>query len=219
MKTAEERQQKIIQSKALMHLLRDRIGKTSVFGFAGEFDVLTHSVSPTRYSKKWQPFFNGERPLTAKALKLLSAVFLDATTLHNRGPANLWLAMWGTLNDLRAVVTDDLTTWQSFDVALAEFEADLLLAEHYGAHLTLQHLTKAIAFHRLHHDFLGLDSAGTCRCVRRCLDETEVQAALSRFAILDDVRNCLEIVSGDSRANAAVEERWDALETKLSWIN
>lgn len=202
-----------------MHILRDRLAETSVYRFAAKYDDLVQSTTSTQHSNKWQPFFNGKKPLTAPALVLLSALFPDATALHLSGPADLWLAMWGSLEDLRAVVADDLHTWQSFDVALAEFEAELLLAEHYGAHLTLQHLTKAVAFHRLHHDFLGLDGAGTCRCVRRCLNDTKVREALIRLAVLDEVSDDLEIVSGAPRANAPVQERWDALETKLSWIN
>lgn len=39
--------------------------------------------------------------------------------------------MWGTLEESRVVIADDLNAWRSFDVALAEFEADLLLAESY----------------------------------------------------------------------------------------
>ncbi|MEO5793730.1 MAG: hypothetical protein ABIQ42_01460 [Rhodoferax sp.] len=219
MKTTAERKKECTRSRALMHLLRDRLGENSVYGFAAKYDDLAKKFTSTKLSNKWQPFFNGERPLTATALKLLSALFPDATMLHLNGPADLWLSMWGTLNDLRTVIADDLHAWQSYDVALAEFEAELLLAEHYGAQLTLQHLTKAVAFHRLHHDFLGLDGAGTCRCVRRCLDDTKVREALTRLAVLDDISNDLEIVCGAPRANAPVEERWNALETKLSWIN
>ena len=58
----------------------------------------------------------------------------DAPQLHQDGLAKLlWRANRGTLEESRVVVADDLNAWQSFDVALAEFEADLLLAESYGA--------------------------------------------------------------------------------------
>ncbi len=219
MKTTAERQREITRSKALVHILRDRMGETSVYGFAGRYDGLMQGTSNTQESKKWRPVFNGKQPLTARTLASLSELFPDAPQLHQDGPANLWRAMWGTLEESRAVVADDLNAWQSFDVALAEFEADLLLAENFGEPLTVQYLAKAIALHRLHHDLLGLDGTGTRRCIRRCLDDENVQAALRRIAILEEVRADLAVVANDSLAYASADQRWDALERKLDWIN
>lgn len=219
MKTTAERQREITRSKALVHLLRDRMGATSVYGFAGHYDGLMRGASNTQDSKKWRPVFGGKQPLTARALASLSELFPDAAQLHQDGPADLWRAMWGTLEESRVVIADDLNAWRSFDVALAEFEADLLLAESYREPLTLQHLAKAVALHRLHHDLLGLDGAGTCRCIRRCLDDENVQAALRRFAVLDEVRANLTVIAGDPLACVPADQRWDALETKLGWIS
>ncbi len=219
MKTTAERQREITRSKALVHMLRDRMGETSVYGFASRYDGLMQGTSNTQESKKWRPVFNGKQPLTARTMASLSELFPDAPRLHQDGPADLWRAMWGTLEELRAIVADDLNAWQSFDVALAEFEADLLLAETYREALTIQHLAKAVALHRLHHDLLGLDGAGTCRCIRRCLDDEEVQAALRRFAVLDEVRANLAVIADDPLACIPADQRWDALEKKLDWIN
>lgn len=219
MKTTAERQREITRSKALVHMLRDRMGETSVYGFAGRYDGLMQGASNTQDSKKWRPVFSGKQPLTARTLASLSELFPDAAQLHQDGPADLWRAMWGTLEESRAVVADDLNAWRSFDVALAEFEADLLLAESYTEPLTLQHLAKAVALHRLHHDLLGLDGGGTCRCVRRCLDDENVQAALRRLAVLDEVRANLAVIAGDPLACVPADQRWDALEIKLGWIS
>ena len=219
MKTTAERQREITRSKALVHLLRDRMGETSVYGFAGRYDGLMQGTSNTQESKKWRPVFSGKQPLSTRTLASLSEQFPDAPQLHQDGPANLWRAMWGTFEESRAVVADDLNAWQSFDVALAEFEADLLLAESYGEPLTLQHLAKAVALHRLHHDLLGLGGAGTCRCVRRCVDDENVQAALRRIAVLDDVRANLAAIASNPLAGIPADQRWDVLETKLGWIS
>ncbi|MBD3812851.1 MAG: hypothetical protein IE917_11620 [Betaproteobacteria bacterium] len=219
MKTTAERQREITRSKALVHLLRDRMGETSVYGFAGRYDGLMQGAANTQDSKKWRSVFKGQQPLTARTLASLSELFPDAAQLHQDGPANLWRAMWGTLEESRAVIADDLSAWRSFDVALAEFEADLLLAESYREPLTLQHLAKAVALHRLHHDLLGLDGAGTCRCIWRCLDDENVQAALRRFAVLDEVRANLAAIAGDPLASVPADQRWDALEPKLGWIS
>ena len=218
MKTTAERQREITRSKALVHLLRDRLGETSVYGFAGRYDELMQGASNTQDSKKWQPIFSGRQPLTARALVSLSELFPDATKLHQDGPANLWRSMWGTLDDLRCVLTDDLKVWQSFDVVLAEFEADLLLAENASEPLTLLQLAKAVALHRVHHGLLGLDGAGTCRCVRLCLDDTSVQAELGRLGVLGDVRVELAAIAADPLASVPADQRWDALEAKLDWI-
>ena len=219
MKTTAERQREITRSKALVHLLRDRMGETSVYGFAGRYDGLMQGAANTQDSKKWRPVFGGKQPLTARALAPLSELFPDAARLHQDGPADLWRAMWGTLEELSAVVADDLNAWRSFDVAIAEFEADLLLAESYREPLTLQHLAKAVALHRLHHDLLGLDRAGTCHCVRRCLDDDNVQTALRRLAVLDEVRAELAMITSDPAAFVPADQRWDVLETKLNWIS
>lgn len=208
-----------MRSKALLHLLRDRMGEASVYGFAGRYDDLMQGASNTQDSKKWQHIFSGKQPLTVRALASLSKLFPDAHNLYQDGPAYLWRAMWGKLDELRVVIADDLKNWQSFDVALAEFEADILLTENYGESLALQHLAKAIALHRLHHNLLGLDDAGTYRCVRRCLDDQSVQAALRRLAVLDDVYADLAPVADNPHANASVDQRWDILETKLNWIS
>jgi hypothetical protein len=219
MKTTAERQREITRSKALVHLLRDRMGETSVYGFAGRYDGLMQGAANTQDSKKWRPVFSGKQPLTARALASLSELFPDAAQLHQDGPSDLWRAMWGTLEESRAVVADDLNAWRSFDATLAEFEADLLLAESYSEPLTLQHLAKAVALHRLQHDLLGLDSAGTCRCVRRCLDDENVQAALRQFSVLDEVQANLAVIADDPLAYAPADQRWDALEAKLDWIS
>ncbi len=219
----EERQRKITRSKALVHLLRERVGETSIYGFAEKYDALVSPIKPTQGQggNGWQALFNGLRPLSGSRLKSLSAVSVwsDAENLYQDGPADLWRAMWGSPDELRAVVAGELKTWRSFDVTLAEFEADLLLAEIYREPLALQYLAKAIALHRLHHDLLGLDGAGTCRCVRCCLDDEDIREELSGLGVLDAVRADLAVVAGDPLASATADQRWDALETKLDWIS
>lgn len=202
-----------------MHLLRDRMGETTVYGFAGRYDDLMQGASNTQDSKKWQPVFGGKQPLTVRALASLSELFPDVAQFHQEGPANLWRAMWGDFKELREIIADDLSAWHSLDAAVAEFEADLLLAEIYREPFTLQHLSKAIVLHRMHHDLLGLDGAGTCRCIRLCIDDDNVQAALRQLAVLNEVCTDLAAVTSDPLACAPADQRWNSLETKLAWIS
>lgn len=219
MKTAENRRREIIRSKATMHFLREGVGVDSVYEFAGIYDALTGGASNTQESKKWHPLFSGKQPLTIKALNSLSTFFPAAEGMHRDGPAYLWKALWGTIDEVSSVVADDFKVWQSFDVALAEFEADILFTEVYGKPFTLQYLAKAVALHRLHQELFGFDGAGTYRCVQCCLNDRSVQIALQLLAVFDDVCAQLAKIASDPLATAPADQRWDALKAKLDWIH
>lgn len=218
MKTAEDRQREVIRTKATMHFLRDGVGVDSIYEFAGIYDALDGGTSNTQESKKWHPLFSGKQPLTIKALNSLSTYFPDAERMHRNGPGFLWKAMWGTLGEVRSVVADDFKAWRSFDVALAEFEAEILISEVYRQPLTVQQLAKAVALHRLHQELLGFDGVGTFRCVRSCLTDRSVQIALQLLAVFNDVCAQLATIASDPLATTQAAQRWTDLESKLDWI-
>ncbi|MEO8119393.1 MAG: hypothetical protein ABI606_08740 [Rhodoferax sp.] len=225
-KTAAERQREITRSVALLYLLRERVGTTSINGFSEKYDALASPENRTQGQGKngWQAIFNGLRPLSESRLKSLSAVpvWSDSSRLYQHGPANLWRAMWGPVDELRLVVADELTEWKSFDQMLAEFEGDLLLAEIDRAPLTLACLAKAVALYRLHRDVLGLDGVGACRCVRLCLGNDQVQTEMDGLGVLKMVNAELKasILSESNleSAQASADSRWDAIAPRLAWV-
>ncbi|MGZ7172280.1 hypothetical protein ACXKTX_01255 [Burkholderia gladioli] len=182
----------------------------------------------TQQSGKWRPNFSGEKPLSAQQRALLAHLDADADVLHENGPAELWKAMWGRLDELQSILSCELQEWRTLDMALAEFEADILLAEHERAHLGLAHLAKAIALYRLHQEVeaivpIGLDGEGICRCLRLCLDNDHVRQELSHLGVKQAVDAELTgwIVSRSDMevAWASAEARWNALALRLDWVD
>lgn len=222
MKTKVERHREIVRSKVLLRMLSARVGTTSIYGFASRFDDLSALGSCTRESKKWQRVFSGKQPLTKRAINELAAVFPDAAEFYHRGPFDLWGAVWGDLSELGAIANGGVRIY-TLGILLAEFEAEILLAEAYQEPLTLLHLVKSIALHRLSQgmntiSLLEVDLRGTYRCVSRCINDENVMRELAALGVLDDVRNELDVVSSDALAKTSSAMRWDALAERLDWV-
>lgn len=215
-----------MRAAALLHVLAARMGAKNPYQFAARFDDNVGML--TRQSGKWRLNFNGTKPLSAHQRKLLTCLYADADTLHEDGPAGLWRAMWGRLAELQLMLSSELKEWQTLGMVLAEFEADLLLAEHDHAPLTLEQLVKTIALYRLHQELehivpLGLDGDGICRCLRLCLDNDQVQRELSHLGVQQAVNAELMtwILSRPDMevAWAMAEERWNTVAPQLDWVN
>lgn len=163
-----------------MNSLARKIGVANPHQFALHFDALTGMN--TQSSGKWRSSFNGEKALSTQQLQLLSRIDPEVFERHEMGPANLWQAMWAPLQGLRSILSTELALWPTLEVLVAEFEGDLLLAEAYHEPLTIAHLAKAVALHRLVHELnariipVGIDGEGTYRAIRRCLDDASVAA-------------------------------------------
>ena len=230
-----------MRAAALMNALAWRVGAENPHQFAKCFDQRTGME--TQSSRKWRLNFSGDKPLSRQQLQFLSRFDADADRLYQVGPADLWQAMWGDVRDLWRLCRTRLTscgpaldeqTWsaiadvaaveKTFGEVLAEFEGELLLAEAYGEPLTLRHLTEAVVLYRLHRETnalipLGIDGDGACRDVRLCLDDENVAAELRRLGILNGVRKELAGVIADPMASVPAIQRWDALASRLNWID
>ncbi|MCV9916663.1 hypothetical protein ACX83H_32015 [Burkholderia pseudomallei] len=215
-----------MRAAALLHVLATRIGAGNPHQFAARFDEKFGML--TSRSGKWRLNFNGEKPLSQQQRKLLTRLDADADALYEDGPASLWKAMWGQLNELRSIVSAELGKWETLDMVLAEFEADLLLAELKHAPLALAHLAKAVALYRLHQEIeavvpIGLDGGGICRCLRLCLDNDPIQQELALLGVQQAVDAELTswIVSRTDMefAWAPADERWSAVAARLDWVN
>lgn len=208
MKTSTERQRELIRTVVLLRILSGRLGAVNHYQFAGRYDDLSDEPS-TQASGKWRAYFNGERHISARTLKSLCKFFPDAGKLYQDGPSDLWLAMWGDVQELWPLCRTryctlgpslDDRTWQSiegefqdektFGATLREFESELLLADAYGEALTLRHLTEAIALYRLH-QFINsaapsdVSGSGLYRCVRVCLDDEAVHRLLNSLVVYE----------------------------------
>lgn len=221
-----EKRQGGMRAAALLHVLAARMGAKNPHQFAACFDNNVGTL--TQQSGKWRANFSGVKPLSAQQRKLLARLDVDADVLHEDGPAALWKAMWGRLNELQPIVSVELEKWQTLDMVLAEFEADLLLAEWEHSPLTLAHLAKAVALYRLHLEVeaivpLGLDGKGICRCLRLCLNNDQIQQELSSLGVQHAVDSELTswIVSRPDMEVAwtSSRTRWDALSERLDWVN
>lgn len=238
--TTTDRRRGGMRAAATLHRLSTSLGVHNPHQFARHFDAITGM--DTQASGKWRQCFSAERGLSAQQLRLLSNVHADAVTLHEAGPSDLWHALWGdertlwqlcrTRLDSNGPMVDD-SAWsavarqsaqaQPFEATIVEFEAEMLLAEAYGAPLTLRHLTEAVALHRLCGALnvlaiVNVDGAGVVRCLRLCLADTSVQLELSRLGVLRGVRQELANVIDSSEARATAGDRWDALAAKVAWI-
>lgn len=223
-RTDTERKRGRMRAAALMNSLARQIGAQNPNQFALQFDAL--SGMNTQSSGKWRSSFNGEKALSTQQLQLLSRIDPEVFKRHEMGPANLWQAMWAPLQGLRSIVSTELALWPTLEVLVAEFEGDLLLAEAYHEPLTIAHLAKAVALHRLVHELnariipVGIDGEGTYRAIRRCLDDTSVSAALASLGIFDDVDAELSdwLAGHEELASTPAAARWNALASRLDWI-
>ncbi|MCC8393490.1 hypothetical protein LJ656_12895 [Paraburkholderia sp. MMS20-SJTR3] len=221
-----EKRQGGMRAAALLHVLAARMGAKNPHQFAARFDDNVGML--TQQSGKWRLNFGGVKPLSTQQRKLLARLDADTDALHENGPAGLWKAMWGRVAELQLMLSGELQESRTLDMVLAEFEADLLLAEYDHASLTLEQLVKAIALYRLHQELeaivpLGLDGDGICRCLRLCLDNDQVQRELFHLGVLQAVNAELLswIVSRPDLevAWATAEARWNTVAPRLDWVS
>ena len=196
-----------MRAVALMRELAARIGAENPHQFAGWFDERTGME--TQASGKWRLNFSGDRPLSGQQLQLLSRLDSDVARLHNDGPADLWLALWGDVRELWPlcrtrlnnlgpmledrtwlVIVDEFDDEKSYGATLREFEGELLLADAYREPLTLRHLTEAIVLYRLHQHMNSIapsdvDGVGMYRCMHICMNDVVVRNELSQLGIYD----------------------------------
>lgn len=229
-----------MRAAALMHTLAGQVGAENPHQFADYFDRRTGMT--TQASGKWRLNFIGMKPLSLQQVQLLSRLEPDVRRLHDDGPADLWLAMWGDARDLWVLcrtrfspvgpmlddrtwtmVANEFDSEMTFNEALAEFEGEFLLAEAYGERLSLRHLTEAIALCRLLEAAsalmpLDIDENGLYRCIRLCLEDDAVTTELQRLGVLEGVQRELASVIAAPAAWAPAMQRWDALAATLHWI-
>jgi len=215
-----------MRAAALLHVLAARMGAKNPHQFAARFDDNVGML--TQQSGKWRLNFGGVKPLSTQQRKLLARLDADTDALHENGPAGLWKAMWGRVAELQLMLSGELKESRTLDMVLAEFEADLLLAEYDHAPLTLEQLVKAIALYRLRQELeaivpLGLDGDGICRCLRLCLDNDHIQRELFHLGVLQAVNAELLswIVSRPDLevAWATAEARWNTVAPRLDWVS
>ena len=261
---AQIRDRAIMRSVALVHSLMERTGSDSVGGFSRIYDELTASialpgangqVASSSESKKWYPIARGKQPITMTALSMLRRAFPEAEQLYDLGPCDLWKALWGseaelwTLCQTKEFDGDSLVgRCGTFQEALLEFEADMLLAEVYEIPMDLSRLTVAVALYRLYHFLsrmapLSLDGFGLYRCIGLCLKNGYVHWQLVELGIYDDFKSeivkmerarlCghgvvadlmatlntnLEGYLNDPVRSLDADLRWAALVGKLDWL-
>ncbi|MBD8872874.1 hypothetical protein [Rhodanobacter sp. DHB23] len=261
---AQIRHRAIMKSVALMHSLMERTDSDNVGGFSRLYDELTASVALPRgggqvasssESKKWYPVAKGLQPITMAALSSLRRVFPDAEQLYDQGPSDLWKALWGSEVELwpicRTTKFDGdllLGDCETFQEALLEFEADMLLAEAYEIPMDLSRLVVAVALYRLycylnHLAPLDLDGAGLYRCVGLCLGNGYIRLRLKQLGVYEDfnsellkmeqsrlhrrgaeidllatVNTNLEGYLKDPVRSLTADQRWAALSGKLDWL-
>ncbi|MCG7929946.1 MAG: hypothetical protein N0E44_07840 [Candidatus Thiodiazotropha lotti] len=197
-----------MRSAALMHQLASRLGAKNPYHFARLFDDETGL--DTKWTGKWRKNFNGEKPLSEGQLRLLSCLDPSITRLHEEGPSNLWIALWGDVSDLWTLcrtrycsVFDD-RLWSQIDSeyefsternrhgALRVLEDEITAAEDYGEPLFLSHLTESIMLYRLfcHANIASPDKPGVqaYRCIHRCLDSIDIWYELDQLGIFYGVR-------------------------------
>ncbi|MES9813170.1 MAG: hypothetical protein ABW159_09890 [Candidatus Thiodiazotropha sp.] len=112
--TSMERQRSCTRTISLMNMLSSSIGAKSVNNFAKLFDEAFSRFEgeeglkgvDTESSRFWYPFFYGERPITDKQLDRLLCMDDQVKTLFSEGPSKLWVAMWGDVSELIAIIRD-----------------------------------------------------------------------------------------------------------------
>ncbi|WP_181159729.1 hypothetical protein [Burkholderia gladioli] len=228
-----------MRAAAFLHVLAARLGVENPHQFAKRFDDMLGTSTQT--SGKWRLNFAGSQPLSAQQLKLLCRLDTNAYDLHERGPADLWVAMWADERNLWQLcrtrlsplgaslddriwreIADEFVEEKTFNATLSAFEDELLQAEAYGEPLLLRQLTEAVALARLFQSLsalalLPIDGRAISRCMHICLNDRNIAAELRRYGILDGVRQEVAHLSATTVAGTPVTEQWNALTPKLAW--
>lgn len=197
-----KRQRDIARSIALLHLLRQRVGETSIHGFADKYDALASPANLTQDQggNGWSAIFKGQRPLSDRRLRSLSAVpaWSDAEELYQDGPAALWQAMWGDTAALIACIRSHPKCTPRMALHAAEKTVEAVFL--YGGPEDLSDLARAVALYRLRSetgpqariDGYGMNLTGCAwRCVKMCLDEDSILRSLDalgvRLAVVEEL--------------------------------
>ncbi|MFM0518430.1 hypothetical protein PQR08_13440 [Caballeronia jiangsuensis] len=188
-------------------------------------DIATQ-IAETQDSKKWYRIVSGAQPLSERSLSNLQRLFPDARRIFSDGPERLFEALWGDIDDLWSVCRvevhayefpdpkrpadvsafnpDDLEMFAdaslSFEESLENFECSLLLYKRFGQELTINCLSEAIAFHRIHGAISRLckvDGVGAYRCVQMCLNDQAIAMQLKKFNLHRATIDVYESISNE----------------------
>ncbi|WP_416391859.1 hypothetical protein NR756_06620 [Alloalcanivorax xenomutans] len=158
MKNRTDLAREITQSVALLYELARRVAVPdkpetaySCYHFSSVYDGYSQEATLTNTTKKWHPFFRGDRPLTKRALGMLEAVpmWADARQVYHNGPAGLWRALWGTMGDLIACLRThpNCTPQTSLHSVCGLVEMSVLCAGE--GEIRLVDFVRAVALYRL----------------------------------------------------------------------
>lgn len=205
MKNRTELAREITQSVALLYELARRVAipekpetAYSCYHFSSVYDGYSQEATQTNTTKKWHPFFRGDRPLTKRALGMLEAVpmWADARQVYHGGPAGLWRALWGDTSDLISCVRahPTCTPQTSLYNACRLVEMSVLCAGE--GEIGLNDFVRAVALYRLRMevepaariDSIGLNMTGCAwSLVHACLNESAVLDELDALRVREPI--------------------------------
>ncbi|MBV2143747.1 hypothetical protein KUG47_09575 [Falsochrobactrum sp. TDYN1] len=205
MKNRTELAREITQSVALLYELARRVAipekpetAYSCYHFSSVYDGYSQEATQTNTTKKWHPFFRGDRPLTKRALDMLESVpmWADARQVYHSGPAGLWRALWGDMCDQVACVRThpNCTPKTSLHEACRLVEMSVLCAG--KGEISLVDLVRSVALYRLRLeiepaariDGIGLNMAGCAwSLIQSCLDESAVLGELDALRVKEPI--------------------------------
>ncbi|RWZ85642.1 MAG: hypothetical protein EO766_16385 [Hydrotalea sp. AMD] len=246
--TFSERNEGIIRTVALMRHLASIVGVKNAYQFAKWFDGKqnTFNRASTAASGKWSRNFSGQVSLKGEQLDLLERLIPDARRFYEQGPADLWTALWSDpvnlwplcrtrycddgpeIDDrIWTVIKDELKNERTLDTVIAEFEANLLLAQHYGEPLTIRHLSEGIALFRLYHHINALtrinaDGAGLYQSIVACLADINVCHKLNEIVGFDRIQSAIYGVIQNLEIpleRIDSKSRWEVLGDRLAWVS
>ena len=176
----------IIRTVSLMHELSSRAGTDNPNQFAKWYDAQQSSESraTTEASGKWRRNFSGQASLKDEQLDLLCSLFSDARKFYEDGPGNLWLALWGNVEELWNIckIGRHAGPELPFPVSVAFIESTI-----YGvSNLKLVDLARSIAIYRIHMEINRLartEGVGAYRCVRMCMNDVKLKRELEALGV------------------------------------
>lgn len=206
-RNSKDKQRLQLKTVALMNGLRIRTGAQNVSQFSEWINQRTEHLGwpDMKDSNKWYKYFKGDvSQEPRRVLRLLKELFPETFSFFNEGPARIWTAMWSqsaeTLWSICGFTgceypdqySDEGTCLTGQPLAFCEsaynFECSLLMKIDFGETLELRDLTDSIAIYRIHQMINSIhktDEIGPYRCVRICLDDTNIISELKSLGIYE----------------------------------
>jgi len=162
MKNSLSRRQEILKTKFFVRYIGYRLGAESPYKLALLFDSHFPDLSSTQASGKWSGYWTGQRALSHSRKDFFKHVCEwqpGMDVVYENGPANLWLALWGPVHVLWALVAPQSPDEDTVSVPRADhldqLANDLRLRvevlEDGDCLNALAHLAEAVALLRLMH--------------------------------------------------------------------